>query len=204
MNSPATERIANRRECPTVRPRSPAKKRLAFLVLLLFATLTSSMRAQVVTPTELQVKAAYLYKFGAFVQWPSAAPRESFTICVLGHDPFGPTLDATLSGGSIDGSAVVAKRISGAQEASQCRIVYVSSSEGPRLKSILQTLNQLPVLTVSDMPRFVDSGGMIQFVLENGRVRFDVNLASAEKAGLGLSSQLLKVASAVKRDEGGD
>ncbi len=177
---------------------------LVFLLLCSFVSL-SNMSAQIPNPpTDLQVKAAYLYKFGAFVQWPPAVPRDSFSVCVLGRDPFGPTLDSTLSGGSVDGAAVVATRITTAQEAVPCRIVFISESEEPKLRAILQVLDRMPVLTVSDMPRFVDRGGMIQFVLENGRVRFHVNLTSAEKAGLGLSSQLLKVASEVKRDEGRD
>ncbi len=155
-------------------------------------------------PTDLQVKAVYLYKFGAFVQWPNAPAKSSFPVCVLGRDPFGQTLDSTLSGGAIKENPIVTMRISNPQDASQCRIVFISSSEEPRLKSIIQVLGRMPVLTVSDIPHFTDRGGMIEFVLENGRVRFDVNLTSAEKAGLGLSSQLLKVASAVKRGEGRD
>lgn len=155
-------------------------------------------------PTDLQVKAAFLYKFGAFVTYTNPAPENVFAICVLGRDPFGPTLDSILKGGTIDGNSLVARRIESPQDASQCRIVYISSSEEGRLRLIMAELSKLPVLTVSDIPHFSDRGGMIEFVLENGRVRFEVNLASAEKAKVTLSSQLLKVASAVKRDEGRD
>jgi hypothetical protein len=155
-------------------------------------------------PTDLQVKAAYLYKFGAFVQWPAAPPGEAFTICVMGRDPFGPTLDATVNGETLEGRRLVTLRINSVHEVAPCRILYISESEEAQVKTILDAIGRAPVLTVSDIPNFSERGGMIQFVLENGRVRFRVNVASAEKAGLTLSSQLLKVASAVKRTEGRD
>jgi uncharacterized protein DUF4154 len=184
------------------------RRRLAVLASVAFAlSLLSAppLLAQAPTPpTDLQVKAAYLYKFGAFVTWPNAVPTGSFDICILGHDPFGQTLDSTIAGESINGAKLSARRIVSPQEATRCRILFISSSEEGRLREILSAVSNLPVLTVSDMPRFVDRGGGIQFVLENGRVRFDVNVTSAQKAGLALSSQLLKVASAVKRGEGRD
>jgi hypothetical protein len=150
------------------------------------------------------VEAAYLYKFGAFVHWPSNTPLSTLSICILGHDPFGQTLDATVKGESINGRPLAVDRISNAEEASRCRIVFISGSEEPRLKPILSVLDRFHVLTVSDMPQFSDRGGMIQFLIENGRVRFDVNKANADKAGIDLSSELLKVAVAVKSGGGRD
>jgi hypothetical protein len=181
-----------------LKPRSIALLALALAFVILPA------QSQAPSPTDLQVKAAFLYKFGAFVQWPNASSTDTFAICVLGHDPFGPVLDSTLNGESVGGKKLVAVRITEPQQAAQCSILYVSSSEESRLRAVLAALNKLPVLTISDIPRFADRGGMIQFVLENGRVRFAVNVASAEKSGLTLSSQLLKVASSVKRNEGHD
>lgn len=150
------------------------------------------------TPTDVEVKAAYLYKFGGFVAWPNPAPNGTFAICILGHDVFGPVLDKTIQGESMNGKPLAVRRISSPEQASQCRILFISPSEQDRLRDVLVVLKNLPVLTVSDMPRFVDRGGMIQFVLEDERVRFEVNLASAQHAGLTLSSQLLKVATAVQ------
>lgn len=178
--------------------------RLCSLLFSILAILALPARSQAPAPTELQVKAAYLYKFGAFVQWPNAAASNAFSICILGRDPFGPVLDSTLSGEALGDKKFTATRVSTTQEAAHCQILYVGITEESRLRSILPALSKLPILTVSDIPHFVDRGGMIQFVLENGRVRFDVNLASTEKAGLTLSSQLLKVASAVKRTEAQD
>ncbi|HXM93135.1 MAG TPA: YfiR family protein [Candidatus Dormibacteraeota bacterium] len=152
-------------------------------------------------PTEYEVKAAYLYNFGRFVEWPAkvTAASEYFSICVLGEDPFGATFDATIAGESINGKKVVVARITKPQDAASCRILFISSSEESRLKEILATLDKTSVLTVSDISQFTRRGGMIRFVTEANRVRFEVNLAIAQHAGLTLSSQLLKVAISVKR-----
>lgn len=175
------------------------------MLLCCVLAITPAVFAQApASATELQVKAAYLFKFGAFVEWPPTAPSDSFAICVMGRDPFGHTLDDTIRGEQINGKKLVAKRIVLPEQAAQCQILYISDSEEARLRPILSAVGKMPVLTVSDITNFAERGGTIQFVLENGRVRFNVNLASAEKAGLTLSSQLLKVASSVQRSEGRD
>ena len=171
-------------------------------IVLLFSFLVVSVGHAQTGPTALEVQAAYLYKFGAFVTWPTPAAGNTFTICVLGRDPFGQALDRIVQGEALAGQKLLVSRVAGVEQASQCRILFVSSSEEYRVRSILAQVGKLPVLTVSDMPHFVDRGGMIQFVLEDGRVRFEANPTSAEQAGLTLSSQLLKVASAVKRGGG--
>jgi hypothetical protein len=159
--------------------------------------------AQSPRPTDYDVKAVYLYNFGRFVEWPGkveATQGGSFTVCVLGQDPFGPSLDTTLAGETIGGKTVIAKRISSAQESGNCQILFLSLTEGSRLNKIMADLDKKAVLTVSDMPQFVKSGGMIQFVLEGKKVRFEVNLTATQHAGLTLSSELLKVASVVRKN----
>jgi hypothetical protein len=173
---------------------------VAIVSLMFFAG--PSLPAQQLKGTEFEVKAAYLYNFGRFVNWPDesgAIRTESFEICVLGTDPFGQALDATLAGGTIGGQSVMAKRISKPQEVNSCRILFISSSEESRLKDILAALEKTRVLTVSDIPRFSERGGMIGFVQEGNRVRFDVNLDNAQGAGLILSSELLRVATNVRK-----
>jgi hypothetical protein len=165
------------------------------------------VQAQQPKADEFQVKAAYLYNFGRFIEWPNenaSGKNEAFEICVLGADPFGPTLDATLARETIDGKSVAAKRISKPQDVDSCRIVFISSSEEGHLKEVLAALDKASVLTVSDIPRFSERGGMIGFILDGNRVRFDVNLASAQDARLTLSSELLKVATNVRKDRPGD
>src|ERR1051326_6679658 len=149
-------------------------------------------------PSEYQVKAAYLYNLEKFVNGPAdVATGSEFDVCVLGSDPFGPLLDATVSDSTINGKRVIAKRVARAQDAADCRVVFIAASESQRLSSDLAVLSKLHVLTVSDSPHFLERGGMIQFVFEGDRVRFAVNLSAAQEAGLTLSSELLKVATKV-------
>ena len=172
------------------------------LIAWAFFTATGSP-AQQPKPSEYQVKAAYLYNFGRFVKWPAgiaAGKGDSFPVCVLGRDPFGPILDSTLAGEALEGKPVAIRRIAREQDAADCRILFVSSTEEHHLKEILAAIDQAGVLTVSDIPGFSRRGGMIQFVMEGDRVRFEINLATAESARLVLSSELLKVAAAVRRN----
>lgn len=151
-------------------------------------------------PSQYEVEAAYLFNFAKFVQWPPkpVATNSSFTICVLGDDPFGPFLDRITSGEKVDGRPVIDRRISRPADAASCSILYISPSEAGRVSRILTELKDAPVLTVSDMDEFVDRGGIIQFVLRDNRVRFLVNVQPARQEGLSLSSELLKVAAGVK------
>lgn len=207
VNTPASS-VRKRKTVLFVSPRWSSWWRLHRLAGII--TIASSV-VFVVSPSqgqqpiasEVRVKAAYLYNFGKFVEWPQSNMTEqdqSFEICVLGADPFGPTLDAALARGSIDGKNVAAKRISKPQDIDSCRILFISASEEGHLKEVLATLDKASVLTVSDIPRFSQRGGMIGFILDGNRVRFDVNLASAQSARLTLSSELLKVATNVRKD----
>lgn len=172
-------------------------------VIVMFALLPISiLRAQQPKVSEYQLKAIYLYNFGRFVQWPpnsTTTKGDTFPICVLGQDPFGPRLDTTLAGETLDGKQLAVKRISAVQDAGGCRILFISSTEENHLKEILTALDESSILTVSDMPAFSRRGGMIQFVLEGDKVRFEINLTKAESAKLTLSSELLKVATTVRR-----
>jgi len=172
---------------------------LALVVALVAAQL---LLAQGPKPTDYDVKAVYLYNFGRFVEWPASVTSkgDSFNVCILGQDPFGPALDARLANETIAGRSVTAKRISSPQEALNCQILFLSSAEDNRLTKVIEVLDKGAVLTVSDMPQFAQRGGMIQFVLEGKKVRFEVNLIAAQRAGLTLSSELLKVATTVRRN----
>jgi hypothetical protein len=184
----------------------PSRRSILQLLTIIIAVVCNTVivlpSQQPPKPTEFQVKAVYLYNFARFVKWPAGIPADkgdSFAVCVLGHDPFGSALDSTLSGEVLDGKPVVIRRLVRSQEAADCRILFVSSTEERHLKEILATTYQAGVLTVSDIPGFSQRGGIIQFVADGGRVRFEINLASAESAHLVLSSELLKVAATVRR-----
>jgi len=177
--------------------------RISLIAILLIAcfVVVPCRGAQQSKPEEYQVKAVYLYNFGRFVDWPDEAIKgDTFTICVLGEDPFGQVLDATVAGEVINNRKLVARRIANMRDATGCQILFVSSSEAPRVAEIVISASRIGALTVSDMPGFANKGGMIEFVLTQNKVRFDVNLTAAEKERLTISSQLLKVAANVKRE----
>jgi hypothetical protein len=179
------------------------KKCLFFAILPSFLVLIAATTpvAQQARLSEYQIKATYLFNFGRFVTWPESTAEgknDSFGVCVLGQDPFGSTLDSIFAGETLDGKPVAIRRLAKPQDAADCHILFISSTEESHLKMILAALDAPGTLTVSDMPGFADRGGMIQFVFEGNRIRFEVNLTSAQSSKLVLSSELLKVASTVK------
>jgi hypothetical protein len=171
-------------------------------VAALLAICVCPVGAQSPPRGEYEIKAAYLFTFARFVEWRPQSSRDdsAFTICVLGTDPFGAVLDTTLAAAAIRGRKVGARRLTAADAATGCHIVFVGASEDPRIGTTIASLTASGTLTVSDMPRFAERGGMIQFVTTANRVRFEINLGSARQAGLTMSSELLKVASAVRNN----
>lgn len=151
-----------------------------------------SLSAQ--TLSEYDVEAAYLYKFGKFVRWPAASEKTStFDICILGQDPFGGTLEKLIANDKIDGKPVRKRMVGSSSDSTGCAIVYISDSESRDLRKIVASLDGGELL-VSGLPNFLREGGMIQFVMDGDRVRFEINLDPVTKNHLILSSQLLKVA----------
>lgn len=146
--------------------------------------------------SEYDVKAAFLLNFGKFVEWPSAAG--DLEICVLGDDPFGSSLDDTVAGRTVGKRAVTTRRIARVDAAEGCSILFVSRSEEGAVDAILRRLSGAPVLLVADQARFAKRGGMINFVESNSKIRFEINEAAAKKAGLKISSQLLRLATIVE------
>jgi hypothetical protein len=153
-------------------------------------------------PAELEysVKAAFLLNFTKFVQWPPAAfdnPQSPLTICVLGMDPFESALDQVVEGEAASGRKVAVQRLRRAPAAKSCQVVYIASAE----KEWRRSLHEFGpgVLTVGEGEDFLAAGGMIAFVLEKRRVRFDVNQAAMTAAGLAASSRMLGVARTVQK-----
>lgn len=168
------------------------------LVLLLAATIQST--AQDNPPSEYQVKAAFLYTFAKFIDWPpsSFASRQSpFAICILGSDPFGAAIDDTLRGKTVEEHPVVIERAKEPSDVRHCQIVFISSSEKHRLAEILMALQGANVLIVGESERFADSGGTVQLLLEQNHIRFAINTDAAESSGLRISSKLLALAKVV-------
>jgi hypothetical protein len=146
-------------------------------------------------PTEYEVKAAFLYNFAKFVKWPEDKPLGStFVIAVLGEDPFGDVLDRTLAGKTIQGRRAEVRRVGTLAAPTDVQILFIGSSERPRLSQILKTLEGGSVLTVGEMEGFTERGGMIAFRLRSDVVNFDINLDQVERARLKMSSQLIRLA----------
>ena len=147
-------------------------------------------------PTEYQLKAAFIYNFAQYVQWPAPEgnPHRPFVIAVIGRDPFGVALDDAVNGQSVDQRPIVVRRMTRMEDVSNCNILFICGSERANLLRILALLRHAPVLTIADMERFGESGGMINLVTERKRVRFDVNLSAMERAGLKAGSQILRLA----------
>ena len=169
------------------------------LALWIAAAPPKQIAAQNEPPTEYQVKAAYLLNFARFVEWPQGAfesANSPLRICVVGSDPFGNDLDSLVQGERIGNHPVVVARVRIAEALpSNCHVAFIPE-DWPEQRRLIEALRP-GVLTVGERPGFLDEGGIIGFVIENRRVRFDVSDAAAANSGLKLNSQLLKVARTV-------
>ena len=182
--------------------RAAARAALAACALLTAAATSSGEETPALT--EYDVKAAYLYNFAKFVEWPppdEESARRRFVIAVLGDDPFGRTLEETLAGKTVGDRSFAVRRVSTPEQAEGAQIVFVSASEWARLPHVLRVLDGAGALTVGDMRQFAERGGMIGFRMEGRKVRFDINPEPVERAGLRMSSQLLRLARIVTADE---
>jgi hypothetical protein len=177
-------------------PRGGRVLRVLGLVMLFL----SDTRAQSPTAGEYQVKAAFLFNFAKFVEWPpsifsnASAPLR---ICVFGRDPFGEELRNITREKIVNGRKLEVDQVVDLRRARTCHILFIASSEKAQLKQILESLRGTDALTVGDTKGFVQQGGMINFVLDNNRVQFEVNRKAAEQGGLRISSKLLSVAKLV-------
>jgi len=151
--------------------------------------------------TEYRIKVAFLYNFTSFVSWPEAATGETgFTLCVLGHDPFGQLLDK-LEGKPAGTASLVVRRIATPAALKECNLVFIGEMPAEQLDAALEALHALPVLTVSDIPGFTNRGGIIEFRIIANKVRFAINRQAAASAGLNISSKLLNLATNFRQDD---
>lgn len=150
---------------------------------------------------EYAVKAAYVAKFALFLEWPESAfasPASPVTLCIAGADPFGDTLNRVAEGQSIGDRQLEIKRIPAVTRDSGCHIVFIGGSDTQSVAQGLAAVAGAPVLTVTDSARSPNAAGMIQFVVQNGRVRFTVDDQAAAQSGLSISSHMLSLALSVK------
>jgi len=163
----------------------------AIAIYLLFISRCGLAQEQ---PTEYQIKAAFIFNFAKFVEWPAAALPKSTSpiiIGVLGENPFRDNLEKTIHNKTVDDHPLLVKLFRSVAEATNCHILFISSPEAPRLPQILKTLQGASILTVGEMDRFTENGGMINFVFDGNKIRFKINNEVATRAGLKISSKLL-------------
>jgi hypothetical protein len=173
--------------------------RNAFLLVFLVAFAGSSqalLQQGASTPSEYEVKAAFLLNFIKFIEWPARPdenPTAPFPICIVGDDPFGPSLEHIVSGESQNDRRIVVERVDHVQPS--CRVLFIGESVKEPAKMIASA--GPGVLTVGENERFIRDGGMIGFVVVNRRIRFDINQRAAVRGALEISSRLLNVARSV-------
>ena len=149
------------------------------------------------TVSEYQFKAAYLYNFSKFVEWPAqafASPVAPIRLCVLKEQAFESELNQVVKGKTVGGRAVAVVPVQTAEQSLGCQILFIASSQDKQSRQIIDTLRNTSVLTVGESEGFLERGGIINFVLQDDRVQLQVNHKAATQAGLHISSRLLSVA----------
>jgi hypothetical protein len=157
---------------------------------------------QAVEASQPDIEAVYLYNFAKFVRWPGAISGPSLDICVAGQKVYLDTLSRIVAGEHVNERSVSVRAIQRPEDVAGCNILFVGQSAKAHLDSLLTAAADKSVLTVSDIPGFLDRGGMIQFMLVDNRVRFSVDLRPSARHGITFSSELLKVAIAVNGQPG--
>lgn len=178
---------------------------VALLLALPFLASNPSLRSAQ-APTEYQVKAAYVFNFLKFVEWPddsSTDPHAKWVVGLVGDSPVGEELVRMFNGKEVLGRSLQIKKFQAADPLRACNILFISQSERKRLPSILAALRGSSVLTVADMDDFVGSGGMIQLFVEDTRVRMAIDISTTSRARLKVSSKMLLLAHVVGVTERG-
>jgi hypothetical protein len=169
------------------------------MALALFIAVTDIIPiwAQINQSVEYQVKAAFLYNFVKFVDWPPDAfqsEKSPITLCVFRYDPFGSALDEVIAGQTLNNRRLLVQQINKLPDLKACQLVFVSDREDKHLPEILASLEGASALVVGEGEDFAEHRGGIQFFLENKRLRFAVNVDAIQRARLKVSSKLLALA----------
>jgi hypothetical protein len=157
---------------------------------------TERTKAQT-TAEEYRVKAAFIFHFAQLVDWPpetQTATDNSLVLCTLGEDPFQGMLEVTVAGKAIGNRVIRVRHLGKLLDIQACQILFLGKEQSKRFPLLVTNLRNAPVLTVGETAGFLDAGGMIDFLLEENKVRFDINLNAAEAAGLKIGSRLLILA----------
>jgi hypothetical protein len=185
--------------------RFSAEKILLFTVLF-FCLITTFLifcvqntNAREIKPGEYRVKAAFLYNFLKFIEWP-ANNDPGLTVCILGEDPFGNDIDALLNE-TVSNRKLSVSYVSDYEVLKKCNLVFISHSEADYLAEIIKTAREYRIVTVGDTEGFADQGVMLNFYLQENKVRFEINKDAADRSGIRISSKLLNLAKIVSHNQ---
>jgi len=180
-----------------IRRRSSVPRSGLLALWFFFVVFCGPVQAQ--APQRLNLEAACLYKFIGYVDWPASAFENSaspYIIGIVGTDPFNRILDGIVEGEKINGRPIEVRRFVDGK-VGNCHVAFISPSESGRVRSVLDKLKNRSVLTVSDVSGFAGEGGMIGFVTQANKIRFQINLDEAERAHLKISAKLLQLATEI-------
>lgn len=167
------------------------------MAIVLGLVATATLPAQV---DEYQVKAFFLYNFTRYVEWPPqdfSSPKDPIVICILGPNRFGGALEQAISGKLVDGRPLVVRQIFAIAPKCNCQILFVNASERKLFRSAATTIRAAGILTVGESQGFTSDGGVINFKVEDGKVRFEINVDAAVQEHVHISSKLLSLAQIV-------
>jgi YfiR/HmsC-like len=153
--------------------------------------------AQSKAPSEYELKAAFLFNFAKFIEWPPGAfldPKSPMILCTFNDDAFGVVLDEVVRAKAINGREIVVRQMKKAEALTACQVVFVGTAENKRLPELLEALKDSTTLFVSDIPGSAARGGGIEFYLEDNKMRFSINVDAVQRAHLAISSKLLTLA----------
>jgi hypothetical protein len=178
-------------------------RKIAAAVSLL-AVCPSSIAQEAPQAPEYRIKAAFLYNFTLYTEWPPNAFERAdspILLAVAGEDPFGLQLDSAVRGKTVQGRSIEVRRYERAADVPPCHLVFLSDSQARNLPQLLRRLEASPLLTVGETEDFIRAGGVIRFFVEENKVRFEVNVDAALRAHVKFSSKLLSLAR-IARDAG--
>ena len=187
---------------------SSVTRSMALLAILLSILLIGGGhggRAQT-TEEEYRVKAAFIFHFAQLVDWPTDTTTDtenSLFVCTLGEDPFQGMLESTVAGKVIGNRVMRVRHLGQAQDAQSCQILFIGRAQSKRIPQLVAGLRNAPILTVGETEGFLEAGGMIRFLLEGNKVRFEINEQAAESARLKIGSRLLILAEHVMGENRG-
>ncbi|MFO7892060.1 MAG: YfiR family protein [bacterium] len=167
------------------------------IVMLLLPFKLQAQMGFTIYPSEYQVKAKYLYNFTRFVDWPDQTfshPDSPFIIGILGEDPFGIDLDKTVEGKKIKNRNFIIKRFKKFNDLKYCHILYIGIDDHGKRKKIIKKLSDRNILTVSDKKNFAQNGGIINFIIKDKKIRFQINFQAAQESNIQISSKILRQA----------